>query len=145
MEPNLYSPDQVAERLGLHVRTIRNYVRNGQLRATRIGKQYRIAPKEIAKLTGQPLSAFEGQQFRSAPRSEVSSIVDIDGISSEMATRITTLLMGAANGRGKRNPELRAQTIYDQERKHMKIILVGAMEDNAACFSLINEVLKSWS
>ena len=42
----MYSLDQVAERLGLHVRTVRAYVRTGRLKAIRIGKQYRVAREE---------------------------------------------------------------------------------------------------
>jgi len=138
-----YSPEQVAERLGLHVRTIRNYVRKGRVRAVRIGKQYRIASRDLAKLTGQPASAFDNQPPRSQIRLGVSSIVDIDAISPEMANRVTTLLMGATGGRRRRDGASRAQTIYDPDRMYMKIILVGTMEDNAAYFSLINGVLKS--
>src|SRR5690242_15715579 len=103
MQSFLYSPEQVADRLGLHVRTIRNYVRDGRLRAVRIGKQYRIASKDLAKLTGQPPSAFENLPPRNQMRSEVSSIVDIDAISADTAHRVTSLLMAAANGRGRRD------------------------------------------
>ncbi|MEU8263779.1 helix-turn-helix domain-containing protein [Micromonospora sp. NPDC048999] len=43
MERQLYrSLDQVAGLLGLHVRTVRGYVRDGRLRAARVGRQYRI-------------------------------------------------------------------------------------------------------
>jgi excisionase family DNA binding protein len=143
MPQSLYSPEQVAERLGLHVRTIRNYVREGRLRAVKIGKQYRIASKDLAKLTNQPLASFESQAPSAQIRSEVSSIVDIDAISPELANRLTTLLVGAANGRGRRNAASRAQAIYEPDRMHLKIVLVGTMEDNAAYFSLISGVLES--
>jgi excisionase family DNA binding protein len=139
---NLYSPVQVAERLGLHVRTIRNYVRDGRLRAVRIGKQYRIASKDLAKLTGQPPSAFDAQRNRKH-HVEVSSIVDADGISPEMATRISNLLIAAASGRKGRDAPSRAETIYAPDRMHMKIILVGTMQDNAAFFSLISGIINS--
>jgi|SRR6185312_304466 excisionase family DNA binding protein len=139
----LYSPEQVAERLGLHVRTIRNYVRGGRLRAVRIGKQYRIASKDLAKLTGQPPSAFESKPSAGQIRSEVSSIVDIDAISPDMANRLTSLLMGASHGRGKRDTASRVQAIYDPDRMHMKVILVGTFDDNATYFSLVEGLLRS--
>jgi excisionase family DNA binding protein len=143
MAQNLYSPQQVAERLGLHVRTIRNYVRDGRLRAVRIGKQYRIAPKDLAKLTGQAPSAFESRGPGKQHNVEVSSIVDADGIAPEMATRISNLLTAAANGRKRRDAPSRTETIYDPDRMHIKIILVGTMEDNATFFSLISGIIKS--
>lgn len=139
----LYSPEQVADRLGLHVRTIRNYVREGRLPAVRIGKQYRIASRDLAQLTGQPASAFESSRSTGPMRSEVSSIVDIDAISPEIADRLTTLLMGAAHGRTRHDMGSRVQAIYEPDRMHMKIILVGALEDNATYFSLIQGLLGS--
>ena len=63
------SVEQVAAQLGLHVRTVRNYVRDGRLKAVRIGKQYRIARADLDALTGQPPAASAGAStsIRSGP------------------------------------------------------------------------------
>src|SRR5262245_17738374 len=53
MSQALYSVEQVAQRLGLHVKTVRGYVREGKLKAVRIGKQYRIAREDFEALLGQ--------------------------------------------------------------------------------------------
>ena len=50
---NLYSAEDVAKRLGLHVRTVRAYLRSGRLKGVRIGKQYRISRENLEALTGQ--------------------------------------------------------------------------------------------
>ena len=42
MTRHLYTADEVAERLNLHVKTIRRYIRDGRLKAKRIGKEYRV-------------------------------------------------------------------------------------------------------
>lgn len=139
----LYSVGQVAERLGLHVRTVRNYVREGRLKAVRIGKQYRIAARDLAALTGQPAAEFQEKPVRRRRHVEVSSIVEIDAISPEAANRITNLLVGAANARSRSGQAPRFETIYSEERAHMKIILVGTMEANAGFFQLISAVLES--
>ena len=39
MTSNLYSAEQVAGMLNLHVKTVRRYVRDGRLKAKRIGKE----------------------------------------------------------------------------------------------------------
>jgi excisionase family DNA binding protein len=139
----LYSAEQVADRLGLHVRTVRNYVREGRLKAVRIGKQYRIAGEDLAALTGRPASAFDRDPVRRERHIEVSSIVEIDAVSPDAANRLTTLLIGTANGRGQGVEPLRVETIYDRERARMKIILVGGMDANASLFKLIKAVLES--
>ena len=60
MLQEMYSVDQVAAQLGLHVRTVRSYVRDGRLKAVRIGKQYRIAREDLEALTGHPVAGTSG-------------------------------------------------------------------------------------
>jgi excisionase family DNA binding protein len=143
MGNNLYSVEQVANRLGLHVRTVRGYVREGRLKAVRIGKQYRIAAEDLAAMTGRPAASFEAEPIRRERHVEVSSIVEIDAISPETANRVTNLLVGAANSRSSQDEPLRIETIYDEARARMKIILVGSMDKNAAMFKVIRAVLDS--
>ena len=131
MSEELYSVDQVAERLGLHVKTVRNYVREGRLKAVRIGKQYRIARSDLEAMTGRP-----EPPPAPVPRErhvEVSSIVEIDAVSPETANRL--MVVGAP-------PGARVEAIYNASRGHMKIILVGDMEMNAMYFKIIQAVLE---
>ena len=121
MSAELYSVEQVAEKLGLHVRTVRNYVRDGRLKAVRIGKQYRIAREDLDALMGQsptepPLSRYV----------EVSSVVRVDGISARDADRVISLLMAMVNGPRDGDGPLRVETMHDPERFTLKIIVLGS-------------------
>jgi excisionase family DNA binding protein len=136
MDQDFYSVEQVAEQLGLHVKTVRNYVREGRLKAVRIGKQYRISGQDLAALTGRPVASFRPEPVRRERHVEVSSIVEIDAISPETVNRLTNSLMGAADG-------IRIEAIYNRERGHLKIILVGSMDQNASYFRFINAILES--
>jgi excisionase family DNA binding protein len=136
MNEDLYSVDQVAEILGLHVKTVRQYVREGRLKAVRIGKQYRIAGEDLAALTGRPAASFRPEPVRRTRHVEVSSIVEIDAVSPESANRLTVAMMAGAQG-------LRVESIYNRERGHMKIIVVGDMEKNAAYFKMIATILEN--
>lgn len=42
-----YSPEQVAEKLQLSVRTIWAYIRDGKLPATKLGRKYRISEEQL--------------------------------------------------------------------------------------------------
>jgi excisionase family DNA binding protein len=120
MSHELYSVEQVAERLGLAVRTVRAYVRDGRLKAVRIGKQYRITGGDLAAFTGQPAAP---QTL--ARHLEVSSIVEMEGVSLDASIRLANSLLASLNGRKPGDPSMRAETLYDPERKRMKFILLG--------------------
>jgi excisionase family DNA binding protein len=131
----MYSVEQVAERLGLHVRTIRSYVRDGRLKAVKIGKQYRIAHADLAALTGEPTPAA------GPGRAEVSSIVQVDGLAPGSADRISTLLTAAAQAPRDSPEPLRLQTIYDEERSRMKIVILGGPAATADLLHLLDGLL----
>ena len=136
IEPAFYSPEQVANRLGLHVRTVRNYVRDGRLKAVRIGKQYRIAREDLAALTGREDSPDRPRRAAD-PHIDVSSIVHVDAIGRESANRITNALVAAAKGRDKSDDPLRVDTVYDDERDRLKVMLTGSISTTAVLLKLI--------
>ena len=46
---NLLTPGEVARILQVHVLTIYSYIRQGQLDAVRLGRHYRIIPKDLKR------------------------------------------------------------------------------------------------
>jgi excisionase family DNA binding protein len=124
----LYSIDQVASLLGLHVKTVRGYVREGRLKATRIGKQYRIAREDLEALTGRRAASLEGPPARRHRHVEVSSVVEIDAIAKDAADRMTTFLMAAVKGRPHGDQPVRIDTIYDEARARLKVIVTGGVD-----------------
>ncbi|MEV6061218.1 helix-turn-helix domain-containing protein [Nocardia asteroides] len=142
MTDRLYSVEQVADLLGLHVRTVRSYVRDGKLPAARIGKQYRIAHDELEAFTGLPIPA--PQPAEPADRhADVSCIVEIDGVDRGTADRITTLLTASAATRGHGDRPLRVETGYDPARSRLKVILLGGLADTARLLDYMDGVLAA--
>ncbi|MEV4188598.1 helix-turn-helix domain-containing protein [Streptosporangium canum] len=134
----MYSVEQVADRLGLHVRTVRGYIRAGRLKAVRIGKQYRIAHADLEALTGrpQPAPARSG-----VARVEVSSIVQIDGIDRASADRLGTLVLAGANTSHDPAHPMRVQTVHDEDRDRMKIVILGGAAATAEVLHLLEAIL----
>lgn len=147
MAQQLYSVDQVAERLGLHVRTVRNYVRDGRLKAVRIGKQYRIAQADLDALIGRPAAPPARDEAVDAARDdrhvEVSTIVQIDAISPAAAGRLANTLLGGLGGRRDDDQQLRVETVYDEERARMKIIVLGGLDTSATLLKLVGALLEA--
>lgn len=128
MTQELYSVEQIADLLGLHVRTVRHYVRDGKLKATRIGKQYRIARQDLEAFTGQSASALERPPVRRQRHIEVSTVVLIDAVSQDSAYRLTTFLSAGLSGRSQSDAPARVETVYDEERARLKIIISASIE-----------------
>lgn len=139
MSAQLYSTEEVAEQLGLHVRTVRGYVRDGRLRAVRIGKQYRITREDLEAFVGSPLRDPPGA--RRDRHVDVSSVVEIDAVDQETAHRVGSLLTAVRTGPG--DQPLRVETVYDEERTRMKVIVVGGLADTARLLEYLQAVLES--
>lgn len=142
MPQELYSVDQVAGRLGLHVRTVRGYVRDGRLKAVRIGKSYRITREDLEAFLGRPSEPASSETARRERHVEVSSIVQIDAVSPDQASRMTNGLMGATNSRGHGDAPLRVDSIYDEARARLKIIVTGSVPTTAWLLQLITLYLE---
>jgi excisionase family DNA binding protein len=132
----LYSVDQVADLLGLHVKTVRNYVREGRLKAVRIGKQYRISRDDLETFTGATVAGTVRESTARRRHAEVSSIVQIDAVSPTLMYRLSTLLTAAAGSRPDDDQPLRVETAYDERRGSLKIIVIGGLASTAELLRL---------
>ena len=120
----LFTVDEVAERLNLHVKTIRRFIREGRLPAKRIGKEYRItraALDEFAGTVDEPRDAVAAASRRVL----VSSIVDIDAIGPEDSQRITTLILAGLNARRGEPDFPRVDSLYEPERGRLRVMITA--------------------
>jgi excisionase family DNA binding protein len=141
MSQDLFSVFDIATRLNLHVKTVRNYVREGRLKATRIGKQYRISRADLEAFTGHPVPPTESEIAKRHRHVEVSSIVQVDAISPEASAQLENSLAAFVNGRTKPEEPLRIETIYSRHIGHLKIILLGDANDTGSALKLITALL----
>ena len=137
MEPGWLSVEQVAERLGLHVRTVRGYIRSGRLTAVRLGKQYRIARADLDAFTGRAAGPTR-------PAAEVSAVVELAGVGPVAAERLSTLVLaGAQFPREAAEPPLRIRAIYDDGRALLKIIILGGVGATADILHTVHGICES--
>lgn len=140
MVKDLYSIVEVAELLGLHVKTVRNYIHEGRLKHTRVGKQYRIARADLDAFTG---GALTGEQSVRAPiATEVSSVVEVNGINNASAQRLSMLITGAVKGRNE-SQALQVQALHDEQRARLKIVIHGSLDTTSALLGMIEFLLHN--
>ena len=143
MSEPLFTVEQVAISLSLHVRTIRNYVRAGRLKATRIGKQYRIARSDLDAFTGAPGPASNARMAGMYSGVQATSVVQIEAISQDSATHLTDLLLGAAKAHRAHVGSLQVSTAYDEARDCLQVVIVSAdLRATTDLMGMISAVVK---
>lgn len=144
MPTYLFTVEQVAERLNLHVKTIRRYIRAGRLKAKKIGKEYRITRADLEQFAGSSDAVQEVD--RPMPRTRqvmASSVVDVDAISPQESDRLTTMVMAALNTRRGDGDSPRVDSLYYPERARLRVTIAGSPVLTSELLRLIDTLLES--
>ena len=120
----LFTVDEAAQRLNLHVKTVRRFIRDGRLPAKRIGKEYRITRAALDEFGGTVADSGSPTVTRSR-NILVSSIVDVDAISAEDSHRITTMIMAGLNARRGEPDFPRVDSLYEAERGRLRVMVTA--------------------
>jgi excisionase family DNA binding protein len=147
MNEQLYSAEEAAQILGLQVRTVRNYVREGRLPGVRIGKQYRISRSALEAFAGSGPAAVAGSAPAGLPLQlqatvEASSVIQVDGIGVDQADRVTRTLTAAVVARTAEDPTLRVEPFYDEQRRRLKVIIVGSASDTVELIRVVEALAR---
>lgn len=144
MEDKFYTIDQVAELLGMHHKTIRKFITEGRLGASKVGKQWRISGHDLSifmeknnvkmgnkrineELNVDYSTTGEGEDAISN-RMNVSTVVDIKETEKNEYIRISNTLIAIANCK---DPQVGKSTVnikYDEKDKRLRIILWGSVK-----------------
>lgn len=74
---------------------------------------------------------------------EVSTVVSVDAISRADAERVTTLLTAALGGHPGGDGPARVQSVYDEERARLRLVLLGGAATTAELLRLVDALLES--
>jgi excisionase family DNA binding protein len=131
MSEEVYTVEQFAERLKLHPKTVLRFIRDGRLRAVKVGKSYRIPRSEMEAMTGVVR--------RSSPSAaRVTSIVDILDVAPALAEQLARLLPALRMGQGGHPDPMNLNLAYDSDRRALKIVIVGSALDTVAMLQTIH-------
>jgi excisionase family DNA binding protein len=136
MSEEVYTVEQFAERLKLHPKTVLRFIREGRLRAVKVGKSYRILRSDMEAMVG-----VWPREKPSAAR--VTSIVDIPGVDPELAQRLARQLPSMRMGQEAHPDPMSLDVAYDPARRHLKVVVVGAPLDVAAVLKVLQVLLDS--
>jgi len=137
-----YTPDEVAARLGLHVRTIRRFIREGRLTAARVGKQYRITEGDLRQLIGTNPAKEQVDAQNRRRRIIVSTTVDIDAIDQTAQERLVSLVSGAFYSLNDQRDNRRFDSIYYAEEARLRLLINADLDITNAVLGMIRGVVE---
>ncbi|SRR5258706_15430888 len=130
MSEEVYTVEQFAERLKLHPKTVLRFIREGRLRAVKVGKSYRILRTDMVAMTGFVRSS----EFRVA---RVTSIVDIPEVAADLAQLLARQLPAMRLSQAAHPDPMSLDVAYDTVRRHLKVVIVGSPADTAAMLKMV--------
>ena len=137
-----YAVDEVAALLGLHVRTIRRFIGEGRLKATRVGRQYRIAETDLSELVGSDRGKESAASQSRRRRVVVSTTVDVDAIGRAEQDRLVNLLIGAFHTLAGEPGGRRFDSIYYEEEARLRLLINADLDSANAVLGMIRSVLE---
>jgi excisionase family DNA binding protein len=146
MSEKYYTVEQISELLGMHPKTVQRYIREGRLRAVKIGKGWRVTGHDLSTFTesaGVKSGTTEegcaggGEHAAAAPEgATASAVVDIPADKNE-AIRILNALTAALNSKP---PEYGRSSMHAQhigEEAKVRVTLWGSVRFMAAMMGAI--------
>lgn len=153
IDDKFYTINQVAEILDMHHKTIRNFITNGRLKASKIGKQWRVSEEDLndfldhnkGRSGEEQVVTFSSQDMcpHFTKRTvHVSTVVEMEQIHKDQYMRISNTLIAVMNGK---DPLMQNSTInmkyYEKDGK-LKILLWGEldfMEEMLSTISMLDD------
>lgn len=134
MSEEIYTVEQFAERLKLHPKTVLRFIREGRLRAVKVGKSYRILRSELEAMTGVI------QAKGPAATARVTSIIDLPEVGAELAERLARQVPAVRMAQEAHADPMNLNVAYDPARRHLKVVIVGSIEDTAVMLKMIQVI-----
>jgi excisionase family DNA binding protein len=133
MEGRFYTVEMAAELLRLHPKTVCRFIREDRLRASRVGRSYRILKADLDAFAG-----IAGAAIPAPHGARVTAIVDLKDVDASKAERIARYLPGVRASREAHADPMMLTTSYDPEQRALKIVIVASPADAADMLKLVD-------
>lgn len=138
IDNSFYTVEQISEMLNLHEKTVQRYIREGKLRASKIGKGWRVSGHDLSVFAEKSLNT-EAEKPGGADSEnavKVSTVIDIEVRSKDDAMRIANTLTAALNVKPPEYGASSMATQFIENENKVRIMLWGGL-------SFTETILKS--
>jgi excisionase family DNA binding protein len=156
LKDKFYTIYQVADQLEMSHKTIRNFISDGRLKASKVGKQWRIAEADLESFMNQGEStedkpeeslnsiSFELPSEGTEDQIKVSAVLDIQQQDKEQFMRLSNTLLANMNGGGFKVRGCTLNVKYYEQDRTVKIFLWGSInfiQDMLETIKTLNETV----
>ena len=147
MNESYYSVEQVAQMLHMHAKTIQRYIREGRLRAAKIGKSWHISGHDLSSFVeaNRQTAADSIPQPPARERTKASAVIDITVVCREDADRLIHALHAAMNDKPLEYGQSSMVAQYLAAESAVRLTLWGNLPFMAAVFSLVEMYIKRYA
>lgn len=143
MSEKYYTVDQIASMLDIHPKTIQRYIREGKLRANKVGKGWRVTGHDLSVFTEGTGNAPKRTEGESAPAYaaesvKVSAVIDIDVPDMDEAMRIVNTVMAVLNVKPPEYGRSTMQAQYMEPERKVRLMLWGTVSFMQVMLDAIN-------
>lgn len=139
MSAQSYTVREAAALLQLHPKTILRKIREGDIVAAKVGKQYRIAEVALNDFSGGTLFDQGAEPVLTRRQVLASCVVDVDAISPEDSTRITNTVMAVLTSGDNRGA--RVDCLYYEESGKLKVVIHGPIASTQELLALVQTLV----
>ena len=161
MEDQFYSIEKVAEILGMHHKTIRKFITEGKLAASKVGKQWRISGHDLSvfmennnvNISDKKISEESNIDFLTngevketvKQKVNVSTVVDINDVDKEEYFRISNTLLAVMNCKDSSMGKSTINMKYDEKASRLRVLLWGNVSFIEGMLSSISMLVEQTS
>ena len=125
----MYTVQELAKILSLHAKTVQRFIREGKIKATKIGREWRVRKEDLRDFAHAELSATPEDEpaasTRLADRVQVTAVIELDEGHSSEVSRISNSLIAVFNNKDPRFGAARYDLVYHPEVRKARFVLHG--------------------
>ncbi|MEL7648132.1 MAG: helix-turn-helix domain-containing protein [Sedimentibacter sp.] len=142
MNREYYTVEQISNMLDIHPKTIQRYIREGRLRASKVGKGWRINGHDLSVFVESDSNKEYNTEKQSIHSALASSVIDIKVYGKEDAIRIMNTLSGALNSKPKEYGQSSMQSQYIECENMIRVTLWGDIRFMAVMMDTISVLIE---
>ncbi len=143
MNKDYYTVEQISKMLDIHPKTIQRYIRDGRLRASKVGKSWRINGHDLSVfIEGDSNEEQQIKQINLNTKINASSVIDINVDGKENAIRIMNALTGVMNSKPSEYGKSSVQAQFIEMENMVRITLWGEIRFMAAMMDMIISLME---